>query len=1018
MFTRRQFFLAEWFFVLSGLIIIGGYLAYSQYIDYLRIDAEEHTRLEQQSSIVEKNLVPQLVATNRALLNVIEDLPQWLGSTSGVAGLNRRLQVIRGTLPGVQALLVLNARGRVTASNDSGDIGTDLSQQDWFQLAARNNTPLSLYLAPPQTILDDAYAPALARSFTGIHGEFAGVVFASLANDFAKTLLESVLYTPDARGVFTHGDGTVFLVTPDRQDLVGVNQAIPGTLFFRHRESGQAVSVFTGRGVKSLSNRMAAVRTIQPAHLHLNTPLMVTISRDVQAVFAPWRAANLMAGTMYSVLVLATVLGATLYQRVRKRASLVAQKQATQLKDSEARQSAIFNASPDAMLITDMQGTIVQANQQVERLLHYTEGELLGKSVEDVVPHAQRSRHVALRTAFADSASTRRMGQGLAVRALRKDGTECDVEINLSRIHTEHGVFFVSALRDISARLLADMALTRSEQKFSTAFSASPVAASIATLNEGRYLEINRNFEHDFGWTAAELVGRTSVEAGVWADSESRAAWGQMIRQKRRVIDYEAVLVNRNGEKRFVSLSAEVTTILGEECILSYATDITARKRAEEKINTLAFFDQLTGLPNRTLLMDRLSQAMTLSDRNGCYAALLFIDLDHFKILNDTMGHDTGDQLLQQVAARLTGCVREGDTVARIGGDEFVVILATLSPGKQASASAIETVTEKILIQLNQVYQFGDTSHQCSASMGATLFRGPAAPVDDLMKQAELAMYRTKETGRNAMRFFDPEMETAVLKRITREKNLRVAVRDKEFFLHYQPQIVGDGQLTGAEALVRWLHPTLGMVSPAEFIPLAEETGLIVPLGLWVLETACAQLALWAQQPGRKHLTMAVNVSAHQFRQPDFVEQVLRVLKHSGALPHHLKLELTESLLVSNVDDTIEKMFALKAKGVGFSLDDFGTGYSSLAYLKRLPLDQLKIDQSFVRDVLVDPNDAAIAKTIVALAQSLGLSVIAEGVETQAQKDFLAGHGCHAYQGYFFSKPLSIDNFEAFALKG
>ncbi|MDZ7938737.1 MAG: EAL domain-containing protein [Rhodoferax sp.] len=448
---------------------------------------------------------------------------------------------------------------------------------------------------------------------------------------------------------------------------------------------------------------------------------------------------------------------------------------------------------------------------------------------------------------------------------------------------------------------------------------------------------------------------------------------------------------------------------------MAYATDISARKLAEETINTLAFYDQLTGLPNRQLLLDRLRQAMTLGERNGYFAAVLLIDLDHFKVLNDTLGHDVGDKLLQQVAQRLDECVHDGDTVARVGGDEFVVLLTNLGSNAQESAAAAEKVAEQILTHLNQVHQLGDVAHQGAASVGMTLFQGQRTSVDDVLKQSELAMYRAKETGRNTARFFDPEMQTAVLKHVALEKSLRAALQAKEFVLHYQPLVIGAGQLTGAEALIRWQHPQRGMVSPAEFIPMAEETGLIVPLGLWVLEAACFQLAEWSIRPERAHLTIAVNVSAQQFRHPQFVEQVLDILKRTGANARRLKLELTESLLVSDVEGTIEKMFALKAKGVGFSLDDFGTGYSSLSYLKRLPLDQLKIDQSFVRDVLVDPNDATIAKTIVTLAQSLGLAVIAEGVETQEQKDFLASHGCHAYQGYLFSKPLPIAQFEVFA---
>jgi len=413
-------------------------------------------------------------------------------------------------------------------------------------------------------------------------------------------------------------------------------------------------------------------------------------------------------------------------------------------------------------------------------------------------------------------------------------------------------------------------------------------------------------------------------------------------------------------------------------------------------------------------MQDRLRQTITASSRSGNYGALLFIDLDNFKTLNDTLGHDMGDLLLKQVAQRLTASVRAGDTTARLGGDEFVVTLANLSRGEVDAAAQTKAVGEKIIAALNQTYQLKDVPYHITPSIGATLFRGHQTEIEVLLKQADLAMYKSKDAGRNTLRFFDPVMETDVMKRVVLERDLREAVQMKQFLLYYQAQMAG-GQLIGSEALVRWQHPTRGMVPPTDFIPLAEETGLILPLGQWVLETACSQLAVWGSRPEMAHLTVAVNVSAHQFRQPDFVERVLEVLKNTGANPQRLKLELTESLFVSNVEELIEKMFALKATGVAFSLDDFGTGYSSLSYLKRLPLDQLKIDQSFVRDILVDPNDAAIARTIIALAQTLGLGVIAEGVETETQRDFLAKSGCHAYQGYLFSRPLPIEAFEAFA---
>ena len=455
----------------------------------------------------------------------------------------------------------------------------------------------------------------------------------------------------------------------------------------------------------------------------------------------------------------------------------------------------------------------------------------------------------------------------------------------------------------------------------------------------------------------------------------------------------------------------------GEELgLIGVIVDITERKQAETKIQELAFYDQLTNLPNRTLLFERLRQAMVSGVRSGNFGALLLVDLDNFKTLNDTHGHDMGDQLLKQVAQRLVQCVRAEDTVARLGGDEFVVMLSNLSPMEVDAIAQVEAIGEKVLNVLNQPYDLKGTTCLSSPSIGTTLFRGQLTAIEDLLKQADLAMYRAKDAGRNALRFFDPAMQTAVVARADMEAGMRVALEQGQFLLHYQPQVVGDGNITGAEALVRWMHPERGMVSPGEFIPLAENSGLILPLGKWVMETACRQLASWANQPRFAHLTIAVNVSALQFRQPDFVQQVAAILKKTGASPERLKLELTESLLVDNVQDIIEKMFALKAKGIGFSLDDFGTGYSSLAYLKRLPLDQLKIDQSFVRDVLSDPNDAAIAKTVVALAQSLGLGVIAEGVETDAQRAFLASAGCLAYQGYFFSRPLPIEGFETFAL--
>lgn len=444
------------------------------------------------------------------------------------------------------------------------------------------------------------------------------------------------------------------------------------------------------------------------------------------------------------------------------------------------------------------------------------------------------------------------------------------------------------------------------------------------------------------------------------------------------------------------------------------AMDITERKRAEIEVKTLAFYDSLTHLPNRRLLLDRLGQALVSSARHKRYGALLFIDLDNFKNVNDTLGHDTGDLLLQQVAQRLTSCVREGDTIGRLGGDEFVVLLENLSDVMTAAATSAEFVGEKIRTALNQPYQLNNYLHRSTPSIGVTLFADQAGTVEDLLKQADLAMYRAKTAGRNMLCFFDQEMQSLVSARSAMERDLHDAVLREHFVLHYQPQVNEAGAVMGVEALVRWQHPERGMVPPNEFIPIAESNGLILPLGHWVLKTACRQLAEWAKQPDMAHLTIAVNVSARQFMLPTFVAEVLALLAHTGANPQRLKLELTESVLVHDIEDMIAKMTALKAEGVGFSLDDFGTGYSSLAYLKRLPLDQLKIDRSFVTHIPADNNDSAISKMIVALAGSMGLAAIAEGVETVEQKTFLSDLGCRFYQGYLFSKPLPVNDFETF----
>jgi diguanylate cyclase (GGDEF)-like protein len=436
-------------------------------------------------------------------------------------------------------------------------------------------------------------------------------------------------------------------------------------------------------------------------------------------------------------------------------------------------------------------------------------------------------------------------------------------------------------------------------------------------------------------------------------------------------------------------------------------------KQSKAEIEHLAFDDPLTGLPNRLLLMNRLAHTLISHHRSGHIGALLFLDLDNFKDLNDTLGHTMGDLLLQQVAKRLTQLVRANDTVARLGGDEFVILLENLSNSALVAAKLAEHIGSNLIAGLNEPYELEGLIHRTSASVGAALFGESDTSAADLLKQADIAMYQVKAKGRNGLCFFDPTMQARIIARAQLEADLRRAVSLREFLAFYQPQVNQDGAVIGAEVLIRWKHPGRGMVSPLEFITVAEESDVINQIGQWVLDSACAKLAQWQANADTAHLQLAVNVSARQFRQAQFVDLVRDTLDRHQVDAHGLKLELTESLVLVNIDDTIAKMSALKELHVRFSMDDFGTGQSSLSYLTRLPLDQLKIDQSFVRNIGIKPSDGMIVQTIIGMANNLGLEVIAEGVETREQQLFLAQHGCTLYQGYLFGKPGPIDQFEA-----
>jgi diguanylate cyclase (GGDEF)-like protein/PAS domain S-box-containing protein len=601
-------------------------------------------------------------------------------------------------------------------------------------------------------------------------------------------------------------------------------------------------------------------------------------------------------------------------------------------------------------------------------------------------------------------------------RFRRKDDSYADVRDScvFVRDHTGAATHAVGTIVDITEqkRSAAERLSNEARMRLQASLLDQAHDAISVTGVDGRVTFWNRGAQRLFGWAAQEVCGKTKAELAIGAAADFEEIYRTVLEHG----EWTGEIAKKRKGGAEVMVASHLTLVRDDDgrpqSILEIETDITQRKHVEQQVLKLAFYDPLTQLPNRRLLLDRLGHALAACARTGRSGALLFLDLDNFKSLNDTLGHDKGDQLLKLVARRLQAQVpRASDTVARHGGDEFVIVLEDLSGDEQAAAAAAEVVAEKIQHVFETPFELGEHHVHSSASVGVAMFDRRVTDTDEMLKRADLAMYQAKASGRNVVRFFDQRMQTLVEARVKLEGELRTGVQRGQFCLRYQRQTDDTGRTVGAEALVRWSHPNQQLVLPSQFIPLAEETGLILGLGRWVIETACQQLVSWADDPRTANVTLAVNVSARQFRQPDFVDNVLEIVDRTGADPARLKLELTESLLIENFEHTIENMKALKAKGISFALDDFGTGYSSLSYLKRLPLDQLKIDQSFVRDVLTDPNDAAIARTILGLGQTLGMDVIAEGVETQKQRDFLAEHGCRTFQGYFFGTPVAAHEF-------
>jgi diguanylate cyclase (GGDEF)-like protein/PAS domain S-box-containing protein len=690
------------------------------------------------------------------------------------------------------------------------------------------------------------------------------------------------------------------------------------------------------------------------------------------------------------------------------------------LRLSEERYRLAFQINFDSIDICRLEdGKFIDVNDAFIRITGYKREEVIGRTAPEVGIWA----NPADREKLLERIRLNSVCRNLETQYRTKDGTLRWGLLSVSAFEMNGVPSILSFTRDITddkeaAERLAKIreALRVSEQRYHTVFQTSLDAISINRIDDGSFIDCNKAFLDTLGYERDEVIGRTSQELGIWADERDRQAMRSMLQQNSSFRGLEVQFRKKNRELIWGEMSASLMEVDGVACILTLTRDITTAKAAEKTIRSLAFYDPLTGLPNRRQLLERLRQPPAAGGQRGRSMALLLVDLDHFKIFNDTLGHQTGDLLLKEVARRVAASVHEGDTVCRLGGDEFVVMIENLSNVAEEAAAQAKAVGEHVLAAIDRPYSIENREYLLTASIGITVFGSHQKSVDDVLQQADIAMDQAKAAGRNTLRFFSPALQTAVNARAAMEVELRQAIKTNQFQLYYQPQ-VERGRVTGAEALIRWNHPTRGLVMPDDFISVAEESRLILPMGNWVLETACEQITAWADRTQTSSLSIAVNISALQFRQPEFVQQVLSALSRTGANPKNLRLELTESMLVEDIEEVIAKMTELRSHGLRFSLDDFGTGYSSLAYLKRLSLDRLKIDRSFVRDILADSTSRAIAQTIISLGKAMGLSVIAEGVETEEQRSLLTALGCHSFQGFLFSHPLPLDQFHAF-LKG
>lgn len=1011
--TKHNRVQVQWALLIIGLCLLAGAVAHNLYKGYTDILNGEEQRLLSQVRMLNTNLGAQLKATDHILLDISNELCTVPAQSWSQAVPNKRLKFLVDALPGVRSLLAIDAKGGVRLANWQEIIGKDLSQRDYFQAALKRADTSCLMISPPFKTLLGIWGVNLVRVIPDTQGGFAGIIVATLDPEYFTTLLESVNYAPDMWSALAHGSGDLFLMSPAQPQLHGRNMAKPGSFFSRHMASGKQETILRGTVSTTGQKRLMAQHSIRPETLVMDQPLVVAASRDLNVIFKGWRKHAGSQVLIFIAIALISIVSTVSFQRYQRKQLQVATKARQELLDTRQLLTAVIEFLPDATFVVDNNKQVVVWNRAIEKMSGVSKEEMIGKGDHEYAIPFYGIRRTQLLDLF-DIDDAQLMAKYVNVR---RTGEILDAETFCPALYDGEGAYVwatsvplydaagqrigaIESIRDITERKRNEDFL----RKLTHGIEHSASAVLITDVH-GVIEYVNKKFTQLTGYSPEEAIGKNPRI--LKSDVTPREVFDNLWRTILAGEEWRGELLNRRRNGEVYWSIASISPLHNENGQITHfianVEDINERKNAEATIERLAYYDPLTDLPNRRMLQDRLELALRRSRRQEIGTALLYLDLDSFKHINDSLGHPAGDKLLREMANRFTKTLRDDDIVCRLGGDEFAVVLHDVRHDQD-----VVPVAQKLIDVAAEPIHLDGREVVVTSSIGIALFPKDGTDAKMLTKHADIALYHAKAEGKNTFRFFSEELNNSFRDRIAMEHGLRHVLDRGELELLYQPKVSAiTGQVTGVEALLRWNSPEFGLVSPMRFIPLAEETRQIIPIGEWVLKTACQQQLAWQQQGIQ--LSMAVNLSAVQFKSPALIERISAIIDETGIMPEKLELELTESALVDKPDQAVRVLERLRSLGCGISIDDFGTGYSSLSYLKNFPVTILKIDRSFVRDLAHDSGDRAIAQSVVSLATNLDMQTVAEGVEDQEQLEILRQIGCTYIQGFYYSRPVPAD---------